>query len=80
MLYFRAVGLLATCIILLLFLGYQGASIASNIWLSEWTDDPILKDRSQSNSTAYQDKNMLYLGVYGGFGVAQGLYLFASIL
>lgn len=81
MLYFRAVGLLATAIILLLFLGYQGASIASNIWLSEWTDDPTLKDRAQANSSAYQDKNMMYLGVYGGLGVAQGiLVLFYSLV
>ena len=27
---------------------------------------------SQSNSTEYQDRNTMYLGVYGGLGVAQG--------
>ena len=27
---------------------------------------------SRSNSTEYQDRNTMYLGVYGGLGVAQG--------
>ena len=44
----------------------------SNIWLSEWTDDPLLANSSQSNTSEYQNKNYLYLGVYAGLGIGQG--------
>ena len=74
MMYLRAIGLTATIWILLLFVLYQGASIASNIWLSIWTDDKELQDYSKANTTEYKDRNMLFLGVYGGLGVVQGYY------
>lgn len=70
--YLSAIGGLFSVLIIGLFLIYNGAGIYSSIWLSEWTDDPYLKDTSNANTTKYQDKNYMYLGVYGGLGVGQG--------
>ena len=61
------------CVIFLLFMVFQGTSIASNIWLSLWSDDKFLANRSLVNTTEYSQKNSLYLGVYGGLGVVQGI-------
>lgn len=72
--YTGAIGCFASCIILLLFTIYQASAIGANIWLSQWTDDSYLKThQNESNTTEYQDKNNLYLGVYGGLGAAQGM-------
>ncbi|XP_052061601.1 multidrug resistance-associated protein 1-like [Mytilus californianus] len=73
MMYLRAIGLVAAFWIFVLYLLYQGASIASNIWLSQWTDDKQLQDRSKANTTEYKDRNMMFLGVYGGLGIVQGI-------
>ncbi|XP_071175209.1 multidrug resistance-associated protein 1-like isoform X4 [Mytilus edulis] len=73
MMYLRAIGLGAAFWIFILYLLYQGASIASNIWLSQWTDDKELQDRSKANTTEYKDRNMMFLGVYGGLGIVQGI-------
>ncbi|XP_012944065.1 multidrug resistance-associated protein 1 [Aplysia californica] len=79
--YFRAIGLLATCSFLAFFAGYQAASVYSSIWLSDWTADPVLNNLSLSNTSQYQDKNDMYLGVYGGLGIVQAvLILFYSII
>ncbi|XP_063439571.1 multidrug resistance-associated protein 1-like isoform X1 [Mytilus trossulus] len=73
MMYLRAIGLGAAFWIFILYLLYQGASIASNIWLSQWTDDKELQDRSKANTTEYKNRNMMFLGVYGGLGIVQGI-------
>ena len=70
--YFRAIGGLSTFFIFMLFIIYNAGGIVSNIWLSEWTDDPLLANSSQSNTSEYQNKNYLYLGVYAGLGIGQG--------
>ncbi|XP_060079836.1 multidrug resistance-associated protein 1-like [Ylistrum balloti] len=73
--YARAVGLLATLIIFLLFICYQGASVGSNIWLSVWTDDKDLANVSNANTTAYKNKNYTYLGGYAAFGIGQAFLI-----
>ncbi|KAL5019777.1 hypothetical protein ScPMuIL_002669 [Solemya velum] len=74
--YTGAIGCFASCIILLLFTIYQASAIGANIWLSQWTDDSYLKThQNESNTTEYQDKNNLYLGVYGGLGAAQAVFV-----
>ncbi|XP_063421679.1 multidrug resistance-associated protein 1-like [Mytilus trossulus] len=79
--YFRAVGIPAMVIIFLLFSVYQGTSIFANIWLSWWSDDDLLANRTLSNTTLYSDRNTMYLGVYGGLGVVQAvLILIYSLL
>ena len=72
MTYFRAIGLGVSVIIFIMAAGYQGLSLFSSIWLSQWTDDDLLANRSLANTSAYQNQNSMYLGVYGGLGVGQG--------
>lgn len=48
-----------------LFMCNHIASLASNYWLSLWTDDPVI------NGT--QHNTPLRLGVYGALGISQGL-------
>lgn len=62
--YLKAIGVLLSCISLLLFLTHHLVSLFSNYWLSLWTDDPVV------NGT--QPHRMMRLGVYGGLGLSQG--------
>ncbi len=45
----------------------MSSEVASNIWLSEWTNDPV-----SSNGTQDITLRDLRLGVYGALGGAQG--------
>ncbi len=74
MTYIKALGLIWSILLVLFFLLYQAASVMSNVWLSEWTEDPILKNDSiPTNSSTYVNKRDMYLGVYGGLGAMQGI-------
>ena len=70
--YLQAIGGLSTFMIFGLFIIYNAGGIVSNIWLSEWTDDSLLANSSIANTSEYQDKNYMYLGVYAGLGIGQG--------
>ncbi|XP_059143339.1 multidrug resistance-associated protein 1-like [Physella acuta] len=79
--YFKAIGYAATIFFFTFFAGYQAVNVYSSIWLSDWTADDILTNRSLSNTSQYQDRNDLYLGVYGALGAGQAiLILFYSII
>ena len=73
MTYLSAIGGVFSIVIIGLFLIYNGAGVYSSIWLSQWTDDTYLKDSSNVNTTEYKNKNYMYLGVYAGLGVGQGI-------
>lgn len=47
----------------------QGFSVGSNIWVTRWTDDPIMYDPKNPD---FESTRNTYLGVYGAFGAAQG--------
>ncbi|ETE72132.1 Multidrug resistance-associated protein 1, partial [Ophiophagus hannah] len=66
--YMRAIGLGISCLSILLFLCNHVASLASNYWLSLWTDDPVLNGTQQHTN--------LRLGVYGALGISQGVAVF----
>nr|XP_020463909.1 multidrug resistance-associated protein 1-like [Monopterus albus] len=70
--YFKAIGVLLSCISLLLFLAHHLLSLFSNYWLSLWTDDPVV------NGT--QPDRMRRLGVYGALGLTQGVAVFGFSL
>ncbi|XP_063327094.1 multidrug resistance-associated protein 1 [Pelmatolapia mariae] len=70
--YFKSIGVLLSCISLLLFLAHHLLSLFSNYWLSLWTDDPVV------NGT--QPKRLMRLGVYGAFGLSQGVAVFGYSL
>ncbi|NXP68542.1 MRP1 protein, partial [Chloropsis cyanopogon] len=66
--YMKAIGLLMSFLAIFLFMCNHIASLASNYWLSLWTDDPVING-TQQNTT-------LRLGVYGALGISQGIAVF----
>ncbi|XP_025062211.1 multidrug resistance-associated protein 1 isoform X6 [Alligator sinensis] len=66
--YMKAIGLLISFLSIFLFICNHIASLASNYWLSLWTDDPVI------NGT--QQHTHLRLGVYGALGISQGIAVF----
>nr|XP_046270771.1 multidrug resistance-associated protein 1 [Scatophagus argus] len=70
--YLKAIGVLLSCISLVLFLTHHLVSLFSNYWLSLWTDDPVV------NGT--QPNRLMRLGVYGVLGLSQGLAVFGYSL
>lgn len=62
--YMKAVGLFISFLSIFLFLCNHVAALASNYWLSLWTDDPIV------NGT--QEHTKVRLSVYGALGISQG--------
>jgi len=58
-----------------IFLLFGISSVLSSLWLTQWTEDPVLQNASLINSSIYLQHRDLYLGVYGGFGVLQGMSL-----
>ncbi|XP_064172603.1 multidrug resistance-associated protein 1 [Anguilla rostrata] len=66
--YMKAIGLVLSFISAFLFFSQHLSSLASNYWLSLWTDDPVV------NGT--QPSSRKRLGVYGALGLSQGLSVF----
>lgn len=64
--YCKAVGpvLLCTAVLFCLFLALM--QVGANIWLREWTDDPVYENASEARA-----HTNLRLGVYGAFGIGQ---------
>ena len=70
--YAKSLGKLMSLLMLVFFVLYQLASVASSIWLSKWTEDDILKNSSLVNTTTYRQRQNLFLGIYGGLSGLQG--------
>ncbi|XP_041812547.1 multidrug resistance-associated protein 1 isoform X2 [Chelmon rostratus] len=70
--YLKAIGVLLSCVGLLLLLTHHLVSLFSNYWLSLWTDDPVV------NGT--QPNRLMRLGVYGALGLSQGVAVFGYSL
>ncbi|XP_006872061.1 PREDICTED: multidrug resistance-associated protein 1 [Chrysochloris asiatica] len=66
--YMKAIGLFISFLSIFLFLCNHVAALASNYWLSLWTDDPIV------NGT--QKYTKVRLSVYGALGISQGIAVF----
>eukprot|EP00069_Balaena_mysticetus_P007077 bmy_05437T0 len=66
--YMKAIGLFISFLSIFLFLCNHVASLASNYWLSLWTDDPIV------NGT--QEHTKVRLSIYGALGISQGITVF----
>ena len=71
-LYIKSLGVTLSCGMLVFFLLSQVASIYSNVWLSEWTSDPLLMNTTVSNTSQFANRQNLYLSVYGAVSGAQG--------
>ncbi|KAH9518523.1 Multidrug resistance-associated protein 1 [Bulinus truncatus] len=66
--YVKAVGALLSAVIMIFYILYNSASIYSNIWLSEWSNDA-----RNPNISANEDNRNMRLGVYGALGIIQAL-------
>ncbi|XP_053385666.1 multidrug resistance-associated protein 1-like [Mercenaria mercenaria] len=81
--YARAVGLKSSLVIIILYGVYQIFSVWSSVWLTDWTSDVKLQNLTYwpANSSERRHKNDYYLGIYGAFGIAQGVLVISySIL
>ncbi|XP_033886772.3 multidrug resistance-associated protein 1-like isoform X3 [Acipenser ruthenus] len=67
--YMKAIGLFLSFLSVFLFFCHHFSSLASNYWLSLWTDDPII------NGT--QPHTEMRLSVYGVLGLSQGVAVFS---
>ncbi|NXF93849.1 MRP1 protein, partial [Eubucco bourcierii] len=66
--YMKAIGLFISFLSVFLFVCNHVASLASNYWLSLWTDDPVV-----NGTQRYTD---VRLAVYGALGTSQGIAVF----
>ncbi|XP_049645216.1 multidrug resistance-associated protein 1 [Suncus etruscus] len=66
--YMKAIGLIISFLSIFLFLCNHVAALASNYWLSLWTDDPVVNGTQQNTK--------LRLSVYGALGITQGIAVF----
>ncbi|CAG5117053.1 unnamed protein product, partial [Candidula unifasciata] len=75
--YLRSVGFSSIAFSVVFYVIYLASTIFSSIWLSMWTDDTYLANRSLSDTDEYADKTNLYIGLYAGMGVIQGIFSYA---
>ncbi|XP_051926933.1 ATP-binding cassette sub-family C member 3-like isoform X2 [Hippocampus zosterae] len=68
--YAKAVGVLLSVLICILYGCQSAAAIGGNIWLSEWTNDAL------QNRTA--DNVNMRVGVYAALGITQGVLVMIS--
>ncbi|XP_043820736.1 ATP-binding cassette sub-family C member 3 [Dromiciops gliroides] len=68
--YAKAVGLCTSVTVCFLYSCQSAASIGANIWLSDWTNEPVI------NGT--QSHTSLRLGVYAALGLLQGILVMVS--
>ncbi|OCT61486.1 hypothetical protein XELAEV_18047511mg [Xenopus laevis] len=66
--YMKAIGLLLCFLSIFLFMCNHVSSLASNYWLSLWTDDKVVNG-TQKNTT-------MRLSVYGALGFLQGISVY----
>ncbi|KAE8579699.1 hypothetical protein XENTR_v10024156 [Xenopus tropicalis] len=66
--YMKAIGLFLCFLSIFLFMCNHVASLASNYWLSLWTDDKVVNG-TQQNTT-------MRLSVYGALGFSQGIAVY----
>ena len=62
--YFRALSGAVVLGTFIFYVGYIGISVGTNIWLSVWSQDPVVNGTQDASLTS------LRLGVYGGLGGA----------
>eukprot|EP00800_Vazella_pourtalesii_P021766 TRINITY_DN821_c0_g1_i2.p1 TRINITY_DN821_c0_g1~~TRINITY_DN821_c0_g1_i2.p1 ORF type:complete len:1532 (-),score=331.57 TRINITY_DN821_c0_g1_i2:43-4638(-) len=78
--YLKAVGLILSCIITLLFVLSYVANGGTSIWLAYWSNQYVVNPNTSSNtSNATTGPELgLYLGVYALLGVLQGFFASTS--
>ncbi|XP_074870252.1 ATP-binding cassette sub-family C member 3 isoform X2 [Carettochelys insculpta] len=68
--YMKAVGVVTSLVICFLYICQNAAAIGANVWLSDWTNEPVINGTQQNTS--------MRLGVYAALGLLQGLIVLLS--
>uniref|UniRef100_A0A8B9FIS4 Canalicular multispecific organic anion transporter 2 n=1 Tax=Amazona collaria TaxID=241587 RepID=A0A8B9FIS4_9PSIT len=68
--YMKAVGPVTSLVICFLYCCQNAAAIGANVWLSDWTNEPVINE-TQHNTT-------MRIGVYAALGLLQGLIVLIS--
>ncbi|XP_060620764.2 ATP-binding cassette sub-family C member 3 isoform X1 [Anolis sagrei] len=68
--YMKAVGPIVSLFICFFYCCQHGASVGANVWLSDWTNEPVVNGTQQNVP--------MRVGVYGALGLLQGLFVLAS--
>ncbi|XP_076628337.1 multidrug-Resistance like Protein 1 isoform X1 [Colletes latitarsis] len=76
--YFKSIGWFLSISTIIMNAIFQGFSIGSNSWLGLWSDDNLTD--YYNNNTFNRAKQDVYLGVYGGLGLGQGLTVLGGAL
>ena len=72
--YMKSIGLLISLAIIVLYILNNIASVYSNFWLSDWSNDKPI------NGTFDPSTRDMRLGVYGALGFSQGQFSRVNIL
>uniref|UniRef100_K7FZT5 ATP binding cassette subfamily C member 3 n=1 Tax=Pelodiscus sinensis TaxID=13735 RepID=K7FZT5_PELSI len=68
--YMKAVGLMTSLVICFLYGCQNAAAIGANVWLSDWTNEPVINGTQHNTS--------MRVGVYAALGLLQGLIVLLS--
>ncbi|KAK9303947.1 hypothetical protein QLX08_004533 [Tetragonisca angustula] len=74
--YFKSIGWFLSILTIIMNAIFQGFSIGSNAWLSVWSDSNL----TDYNNTVNQVEQNMYLGVYAGLGLGQGVTVLGGAL
>ncbi|ODM88268.1 Multidrug resistance-associated protein 1 [Orchesella cincta] len=72
--YFRAAGWGLTFATIAFYVVFQGFSVGTNLWLSEWTNLPVV------NGTQDASERNFYLGIYAVLGFMQAVFILIATL
>ncbi|ESO03679.1 hypothetical protein HELRODRAFT_157076 [Helobdella robusta] len=74
--YIRALGK-RFIIFLIIFIAARTLPLLTNVWLSMWTSDPIIKNVTifTNQSDVYKDREMVYLWGYTALGLGQAVLI-----
>uniref|UniRef100_A0A2C9KB02 ABC-type glutathione-S-conjugate transporter n=1 Tax=Biomphalaria glabrata TaxID=6526 RepID=A0A2C9KB02_BIOGL len=67
----KAFGYISAAMVPVTLILYNGFNIWTGIWLSDWTDDPFLRNDSNIGTEDYTSKTYYYLGIYSAMTLAQ---------
>ncbi|XP_076438353.1 ATP-binding cassette sub-family C member 3-like [Babylonia areolata] len=69
----RAFGVGAAGMSLALLVMFNALGVGANIWLSRWTEDPLLRRPRHNDTEVFRQRTAVYVGVYAGLGGLQAV-------
>lgn len=81
MTYFRTIGLGYCVFLVILYSLSECMTLLGNIWLSKWTEDPVIKSvkGTRNSSSNVHEKNIYFIGSYLGFGLGQSILHYITL-